>query len=275
MEWGLDGITLSSEHRALYMDQAGISALTSIVNNVIIPYYSPYYDYYHPNDLNHISNDVLSADDKAKIVHDRQGYAFCEEIISETNTTANINEFGIGILDLGHDPQSAIEYCYNKNKRNSDGSVATMTWYLPAIDEMEDIAMGGYNTFFDFQAQDYWSSQPAFVQNAAHYDIGIQRGGSYMTDNENYARATSVEYLGGGADNPNNYTKKKSSMNNYYQVLNITGLGQGGSNLNDIPNDGYNINYLWYSWSYPKYSLDAGYQPRTEQNRIRCVRKMN
>ena len=96
-----------------------------------------------------------------------------------------------------------------------------------------------------------------------------------MTDNPYYARATSVEYLGGGADNPLNYDIKHSKMNNYYQVLRINGLGQSDSYLSDIPNEGYSISYLWYSWSYPKYSTDAGYQPRTEKNRVRCVRKAN
>ena len=94
-----------------------------------------------------------------------------------------------------------------------------------------------------------------------------------MTDNPYYARATSVEYLGEGADNPLNYDIKHSKMNNYYQVLRINGLGQSDSYLSDIPNDGYSISYLWYRWSYPKYSTDAGYQPRTEKNRVRCVRK--
>ena len=42
-------------------------------------------------------------------------------------------------------PQSAVEYCGNKNKRNSDGTIDydNMTWYLPAIDEIEDICTAG------------------------------------------------------------------------------------------------------------------------------------
>ena len=274
MAWGLDGEPLSNEHQALYIDKAGISGFTSIVQNVIIPYYSPYYDYYLPDDLDHVDASVLSDENKKKITHDRQGFAFCNEIVAHLSGNDD-NSDDISILDLATSPDSAIEYCLNRNKRNADGTISNVNWYLPAIDEMEDIVMGGYTDFIVFQAQDYWSSQPAYYQNAVHYNVLIQRGGSYMTDNPYYARATSVEYLGGGADNPLNYDIKHSKMNNYYQVLRINGLGQSDSYLSDIPNNGYSISYLWYSWSYPKYSTDAGYQPRTEKNRIRCVRKAN
>lgn len=90
-------------------------------------------------------------------VRDYSGYDFTKEIASNTNS-------GISILATNSQPQSAVEYCVNKNKRNSDGSIDydNMTWYLPAIDEIEDICKGGYSEFEVFQDKYYWSSQPAY-----------------------------------------------------------------------------------------------------------------
>ena len=63
---------------------------------------------------------------------------------------------------LNDDAESAVEYCYNKNKRNSsDGKVPNeFQWYLPATDEIEHIVSGGFGEFEVFQNKFYWSSQP-------------------------------------------------------------------------------------------------------------------
>ena len=79
---------------------------------------------------------------------------------------------------LASEPLSAVEYCYNKNKRNAKGEVMfkesdgtwnidNFKWYLPAIDEIEDIVMSKYQgpdnqqhetfiRFLDFQNKYYY-----------------------------------------------------------------------------------------------------------------------
>ena len=71
------------------------------------------------------------------------------EIIAEVNSTAHSSNTSDDIkqLTLAQKPKSAIEYGYNKNKRDADGNVilnGETGWYLPAIDEAEEIMMSQY-----------------------------------------------------------------------------------------------------------------------------------
>lgn len=83
-----------------------------------------------------------------------------------------INEIGQGVMDLNTPPQSALQYCHNKNKRSADGSVPfekgerllgdyitrnECKWFLPGIREMERALTQEYNTFPEFQSNFYWS----------------------------------------------------------------------------------------------------------------------
>ena len=186
----------------------------------------------------------------------------------------------IDVLQLDEQPDSAIEYCYNKNKRNRNGQVAwtgnsdNFNWYLPAIDEMEDIVMSKYDNsskftyarFIDFQNEFYWSSQPSYVRNYAHYDVIISLPGEYYYDDRDFARATSVWY---------DATKKEfdsspSGVTSYYNAVHIWEEW-----IFVIPYTRYE--YI-QSGTYNGHSLgtiirESGNQPRTEKNRIRCVRK--
>lgn len=286
MQWGLDGALLSFDHRALYLDQSGIEIFTQIVNGIIVPQVAPYYDFYLANDT----------DNDGAIVHKNAGYEFTKEIIDDINNPNRATgEFEtIDILNLSQEPKSAIEYCYNKNKRTADGHIIwqktdgsfdldNYVWYLPAIDEIENIVMSEYGDgqktytrFLDFQAKYYWSSQPAYLHNHAHYDNAIHRYGSYMIDNRNYARSTSVSYNNG------TYSRQTSGMDGYYETLHITFHGRIWEVLNASKYKGttYATPYQYTSGDSdqrnipgPSWDKHLGYDPRSQYNRVRCVRK--
>lgn len=284
MEWGLEGIQLSYDHEALYF-----KAKTGDWANGIVDYFTgevpAYYDFYVKS-----HDEERMADPKQVTLHEYEGFNFCSEIIQVVNgqgghdTDADNN---IDVLQLDKQPRSAVEYCYNKNKRNNKGQVAwtgntdNLKWYLPAIDEIEDIVMseygGGQKTyarFLEFQEQDYWSCQPAFIQNYAHLRwtllfIPLDYWGSFYFDdigdtnfdiNNNTdrakigsARSTSVSYNNG-------YSSTASGTNGYYSYY-------------DARSESYQYSGTYNGVTIGTISREPGNQPRNEKNRVRCVRK--
>lgn len=99
-----------------------------------------------------------------------------------------INKTGTFEMDLNGIPNTAAEYCWNRNKRQADGSVNqdNAKYFLPGIRQMEDALRTYYNQFSEFQGNYYWSSAPA----ATNYGI--------LGDSENstHARATKVDANG-------------------------------------------------------------------------------
>lgn len=196
MEWGLYNVQLSHEHESFFFNKDVGDQLFGIieyVQNAAKQTAPIYYDFYikkHDSDVStkaHFSN--------------RQGLRMFRNIIK----TLNDSEHSIEVLDLASKANSAIEYCYNKNKRNNDGTIDTtnIKWYLPSIDEMEDIMMGGHNYFDVFHGKHYWSCQPSYLRNYAFYDALLSwnnNDGYYYTDdtgvynnittNVGYARST-------------------------------------------------------------------------------------
>lgn len=273
MQWGLPNIPLSYDHLALSFNSSLADAFTANKK--------PHYDYY-----------VSKHDSNASgIMHNREGFDFSKEIIQVVNgqgshdTDASNN---IDVLHLGQDPRSAIEYCYNKNKRNENGQVTTSTnadnlkWYLPAIDQIEDIVMSEYGDgqktyirFLDFQEKPYWSSQPSYIRHYAYYDgpiTSIFGGGpvfgAYYTDDVDYARTTSVSYDNGV------YTPTPSGVvaNTYYSFWYHYELGF------------WEADETYYSGNHKERGMtetitpgpvqrEAGNKPRTSYARVRCVRK--
>ena len=220
MPWGLNGEDLSKiskKHTAILFGAGGLDSFTSTISSKVMEY-SPYYDFYLSRDLDQSNWST----DISKIVHTRAGFDFCDEII---------DVIGINVLALDQKPQSAIEYCYNRNKRDVNGNVVMGTnsgWYLPAIDEIEEIVMSTYEStdtsgntgtyqsyarFEDFRAKFYWSSQPAYKYN--YMDVNRTLGdryGVYMVDNPEMARATKVVFLGGDPSIASNYDRVKSGL---------------------------------------------------------------
>lgn len=122
---------------------------------------------------------------------------------------------------LNERPTSAFEYCYNKNKRNSDGLIPQeisynstlskwykggtyLKWFLPGIRQMEDALTQEYFTYPEFQSELYWSVSAG----------AINKWGSVTQDAE-YARATGVNadgsYVESKGDGARGHKKRTES----------------------------------------------------------------
>lgn len=108
IKWGFDGVQFSDTDRALYFTgDDGIIDIDALANYATADM-NLFYDFY-------LKRDRDSEDDEI-VTHDYSGYDFNLKII-EKEGLANIDR------PLNQNTQSAIEYCYNKNKRNADGTV--------------------------------------------------------------------------------------------------------------------------------------------------------
>ena len=289
MPWGLPDTQLSHLHKDISVNASGLSGtITNNINNTIEKY-APYYDYY-------LVSDNIGNGEK----HSHEGYKFCDEIVEYLSG----KEDDMSMLTLSEKPASAIEYCYNKNKRDASGNVVMKTnegWYLPAIDEIEEIVMSQYEStnsagqtnsyysyarFVDFQEKFYWSSQPAYNKNFVHVDrtaLGPgDRIGSYMTDNTSHARATSVTYKdtsGLGPSDPKNYEPTLSTIYEGWSQFMYYNYNNDQSTVTDVTQP---ITVEWSNWTDGGTEIlqpakkHAGYKHRTnDMARVRCVRKMN
>ena len=291
MEWGLNGVQLSYDHQALYFKSITQSVLGDLIVNFFKGGTPAYYDFYIK------SHDESRLDPRQTEIHEYKGFDFCKEIIQTVNgylkddsTSADPDDNprdNINVLQLDQQPKSAVEYCYNKNKRNNkgevvsaDGTTNNLHWYLPAVDEIEDIVTSEYGSgqktyarFIEFQEQDYWSCQPAYIQNYAHmswaWGIFNYWGAFYYDDigntsfdeNNNTgrkdigsARSTSVKY--NGVD----YDPTPSGTNGYYSYY-------------DAEDKKYEYSGTYNGVKIGSIEREAGNQPRNEKNRVRCVRK--
>lgn len=183
MSWGLNGVQLSKEHRS-FTNNTNNTSWTNYVNNNTLPTYD-FYIAKHDGTLATIAG--------ATMVHRSAGRHFTEDIVEKSNN-------GVKNLTMAEQPSGAVEYCYNRNKRNTDGSIAKVEWYLPATDELEDILNYGYGLFNGvFQNNFYWTSQPAYIRNVYYYEDGSNTFPFVVyDDNPAYARATKVNAKGGG-----------------------------------------------------------------------------
>lgn len=233
-----------------------------------------YYDFYLTRDLSSLINAT------GLTVRDYSGLDYTKEIAQNLS---------IAPLPTNNSANSVIEYCVNRNKRNSDGSIdySNMRWYTPAIDEIEEICVGGYSEFKVFQNKYYWSSQPAYKKRDATYtghyvdskgktgEVGAT--GNFFSDDIARARATKCLSDGNGdfiyADsgssfswgtltlvhhgyfnrNGNQVTLDEDNPGTYYEP----------PQLIDSPTDGVPESTLY----------QEGNQPRTAINRVRCVYK--
>lgn len=186
LPWGLNGKQLSNEHYSYNI---------SLTPNVDWADYEtkaprPYYDFY----LKSQDSEALA---NGGVEHEFAGQEFTSEIYTKSNGE-------VKVLTMADQPSGAVEYCYNRNKRNSGGSVAAVDWYLPSADELEEIIIAGYSRFEEFQDKYYWTSQPAYIRNLFYYEYQSSRFGGktiqvpiVYDDNPNYARATKVVYSNG------------------------------------------------------------------------------
>ena len=239
MAWGLEGIQLSDDIFASWKQKTTTGWFASIIDAIFNTSGTtsnvfansgkePYYDFYLSRDNFPIANlDDTSDENVAKYRRDYSGIQFNREIATTLKASTNPKAKIDGII-LTEDPQSAFAYCYHKNKRNSSGEVETQKWFLPAIDEIEDIALGAYDEFDKvFQNEKYWSCQPAYerytLKLTGNNYVGRQifgewvgvyvpldglggvLEGEFFIDNTNRARSTSVYTTDG-----TNYTNIES-----------------------------------------------------------------
>lgn len=209
MVWGLNGVQLSHEDEAISIksEAEGWEVILSwlgwnkqeIVNNAISKLNpKPYYDFYMVRDVTESSTITPYA---------YNGLNFNTEIISylksqnplhqtEGEGTGDEKKAKVEKISLEEQPKSAIAYCYNRNKRNGEGIVEEIEWYLPSIDEIEDIMENAYGDFdTEFQGNMYWSCQPAYYRYDTQWSIITALGSSnptgiYYMDNVERARAT-------------------------------------------------------------------------------------
>lgn len=282
MEWGLDGIFLSHNVKASYVETSG-SILGFLINLFGGSYDSwinsmidesglaPYYDFY------------LERDTRPQNVGFRNfsGKVFNSEIIAtlknlySTSTDETLKKsIQVEGLLLTEDPQSAIAYCYHKNKRDKDGNVETVNWYLPAIDEIEEISMAAYDEFNKvFQNQEYWSCQPSAynkilaVERERFFISGNEtQNGTYMDDNEYRARATSVLY---------DPTNPKANANGYVNISSAVDGVEGTFTLHFTSGGSFVANESGYAKNtgsnQTSYTNHPGNLARTANARIRAV----
>ena len=284
MPWGLDGIQISKSRKAAYINanEGFLGWLINLlggnydtwINNMIeTSGLAPFYDFY------------LERDERPENVGYRNfsGRTFNQEIITtlnqlyasytDTNKKKQVQVDGLTLID---DPQSAIAYCYHKNKRNNSGNVVTANWYLPAIDEIEEISIGAYDEFDKvFQSQKYWSCQPAAYNKTLRLErerwVIVQlsdevQTGQYMDDNLNRARATSVEYAPTNSNaNEDGYVNISSGVDGIEGTWTLH-FTQTGTFVND--ESGYSKNT---GTNQTNYSNHLGNLSRSENARIRAV----
>ena len=286
MKWGLPNTQLSYEHQSISFNDGLQNWLTSGSR----PYYDFYIKKYDTNDANSSKGTL----------HEYQGYVFCKEIIQNINGYNDRDKDSsndIDILRLDQKPNSAIEYCFNKNKRNADGhvvwtenrtqNISQLNWYLPAVDEMEDIIVSKYvnsektySRFIDFQNKFYWSCQPAFIKNFAYYG-GITSSrdawGPMYIDNVNYARSTKVNHLGNNvfdyAKSGIKEEKDDAGKEIYYNAFYYKWGGLLGTETYTPSNGTVTIdNRITITLKELESQIQEGYKSRTFMARVRCVR---
>lgn len=292
MPWGLDGVQLSDDIFASWKQKTSTGWFASIIDAIFNTSGTtsnvfansgkePYYDFYLSRDNFPIAKlDDTSDENVAKYRRDYSGIQFNREIATTLKASTNPKAKIDGII-LTEDPQSAFAYCYHKNKRNSSGVVETQKWFLPAIDEIEDIALGAYDEFDKvFQNEKYWSCQPAYERytmklTGNNYFIGWYvpldglggvLEGEFFIDNVNRARATSVYTTDG-----TNYTNIQSGTpsTEYGGHLDVQAYKDGPKN--NTAEATYSPNTVNYNADIYTTGEYRGNSSRTANCRIRAV----
>ena len=193
MPWGFyenGGRSLSNKYQALYANPSSMSGLLGNAFSLSELYTEAFneidarYDFYLTRDFpEDVDKDLVKA-------RDYKGLEFTQEIAA---TTGIVNKR----VSLSQNVDSAVEYCFNKNKRNQNGEVERIHWYLPAIDETEEILVDGFDYFPVFQSKWYWSSQSSYDKYdytaSSYFGSGLSSSsGYYYKDDIDRARATRV-----------------------------------------------------------------------------------
>ena len=115
-----------------------------------------------------------------------------------------IDETGDYRMDLNEQPSTAAEYCYNKNKRNANGEVGEIKWFLPGIRQLEAILTACYNSYPEIRECFYWSSSAAKRDALGREDQGRARATKALSGTE-YAGSDHDEWYDESAGNNSRY----------------------------------------------------------------------
>ena len=294
MPWGLDGVQLSKEHRS-FTNNTNNSSWTNYVNSNTLPTY----DFY----INKHDGTFATAAG-ATMVHSYAGHHFTEDIVKKSNN-------GVSSLIMDKQPSGAVEYCYNRNKRASDGSIPKVMWYLPSADELEEFIVPAYSTFEEFQDNYYWTSQPAYIRNVYYYEDSSNTYPFIVyDDNTEYARATKVlakgndvyEYALSGLNEKTNVIdpstgkildftgSNETNFGYFYQMYRwksgtaditagqtgfggvVNGTQYKGEEFNEKRGGSTNGTRYHVHLGHLYDMTQEGYHERTRSNRVRCVR---
>ena len=244
MPWGLNDVQLSNEHNSFYIDEDNTDWNKYVANNPLLKY-----DFYIAKYDAFVRDGVT--------VHGFAGQHFTQEIFDATKNNTDANK-KVNVLTMADQPKGAVEYCYNRNKRDENGNVVKVEWYLPSADELEDFIVPAYASFEEFQDNYYWTSQPAYIRDAYYYEYatGSSKGRNVTDayafvayeDNKQYARATKVVAKG----------------NDVYEYA-LSGLNKIPTDAHMYPSydgeqllDGayFSNMYAWYRWN-------GGTEPQT------------
>lgn len=290
MAWGLEGVQLSNDIFASWKQKTSTGWFASIIDAIFDTSGTtsnvfansgkePYYDFYLSRDKFPVDK-LDNVADSINYKRDYKGIDFNREIAATLKASTDPKAKIDGII-LTEDPKSAFAYCYHKNKRNSSGVVEVQKWFLPAIDEIEDIALGAYEEFNKvFQNEEYWSCQPAYERYTmkltgnnyfiAWYvpldGLGGVLEGEFFIDNVNRARSTSVFTTDG-----THYMNIESGMpaNEYGGHLDVQAYKDGPKdNTAETSYSSNDINYNADIYTTGEY---RGNSSRTESCRIRAV----
>lgn len=287
MPWGLPEVQLSNEHNSFKIDEDNTDWNNYVNDNPLLKY-----DFY-------IGKYDTFAD--VSVIHNYAGQHFTSDIVTKSNGK-------VKTLTMAEQPSGAVEYCYNRNKRNSDGSITKILWYLPSADELEDFIVPAYSSFGEFQDNYYWTSQPAYIRNAFYYEYRNYSNDRNPVDayafvayedNTNYARATKVKSLGN-----DQYDYTKSGLNKTPKETHAMDDNCINNGAEVLDGSYFNVMYGWYRkgnntstktmtaddhfWAWKdgtetqkRYHVhlghlydmtQEGYHHRTQNNRVRCVR---
>ena len=234
MVWGLDGVQLSKEHNSFYIDEDNEDWNNYVASASLLKY-----DFYIAKYDSFVSDGVT--------VHGFAGQHFTNEIFENSNDN-------VKVLTMDQQPSGAVEYCYNRNKRKADGSVAAVDWYLPSADELEDFIVPAYASFKEFQNNYYWTSQPAYIRNAFYYQYATgDSSGSNITDayaftsyedNKNYARATKVVAKGNDM-----FDYVLSGLNKTPAETHAMDDNCINKNAQLLDGSYFSVMYGWYRWN--------------------------
>lgn len=283
MPFGLESVQLSRLYKSIVASQEG-NSLTTIVQGLFKSITDMadaalggmiHYDFYLPRDFEGVT--LTDEQRNSLTIREYSGLEFNNEIALTLKASSDPKAKIDGIT-LVESPLSAFAYCYHKNKRNNSGQVEKQKWFLPAIDEIEEIATGAYDEFDQvFQNKKYWSCQPVYDKESLRAKIvGILNWGTaylvsdYYVDNVERARATSVVVtVENGERIPTNIS---SGAPGYSGKREGNANGQYGGFLGlELQGFKFDLTRTPISISDEEYDKVPGNLLRTEKCRIRAV----